>query len=125
MVATALPIEGFVHNNGYVHGVRHDPKSSPDMLLGLLAFMNTYTCDWWVRRFVDRHVSAQVINRLPLPDWSEKQIKRASTNASDMLLRRGSEQLAGSILLDESAATSRADDEVLAELEGLALTGFG
>jgi hypothetical protein len=125
MIATALPLEGFIHNNGYVHGVRHDAKSSPDTLLGLLAFMNTYTCDWWVRRFVDRHVSAPVVNRLPLPDWSQQQIKRASTNASDMLLRRGSEQLAGSILLDQSAATSRADDEVLADLEGLALTGFG
>jgi hypothetical protein len=125
LIATALPVAGWIHNTGYVHAVRHSAESSPDKLLALLAFMNTYTCDWWVRRFVDRHVSAPVINRLPLPDWSAHQIKTASNIASDMLLRRGSEQLAGSILLDRSSATSRADDEVLAELESLALVGFG
>ena len=125
MIATALPVAGLLHNNGYVHGVRHDMKSSPETLLALLGYMNTYTCDWWVRRFVDRHVSAPVINRLPLPDWSVHEIKRASNIASDMLLRHGSERLAGSIVLDRSAATTHADDEVLADLESLALAGFG
>ena len=72
LIATALPSSGFLFSKGYVSGVRTEPDVRAEDLLALLAFMNSWTCDWWVRRWVDRHVTKQTIENLPLPDWSEK-----------------------------------------------------
>ena len=71
MIASALPESGFLFSAGYCHGIRHPADTSTPQKLALLGWLNSYTCDWWVRRFADRHVNAAIVNRLPVPLWTE------------------------------------------------------
>lgn len=123
MIAAALPRSGFVHSKGYVHAVKHAVGTGTHELLALLGFLNTFTCDWWVRRFVDRHVTAPVVNNVRLPDWSAEQIQRAADLAAVLLRNRGQSTLAADRVLPEAVV----DDPVAArvELEALAAAGFG
>lgn len=123
IIATALPDRGLLHNKGYVHAVMHDPGSGEDERLALLGLLNTLTVDWWARRFVDRHVTAPVINQIPLPDWSADQIGEAAQLTRCLLARHGYTRLAGGI----TVADSRDDSEIAirARLERLALDGYG
>ena len=124
--ATALPEAGTLHNKGYIHGFRHEPDTAAEDLLALLCFLNTYTCDWWARRFVDRHVTAPVINNLRLPDWSAQERDRAADIASALLRRNGASLLAGSIDIGQpSDLDDLTDDELLVQAELLAMSGFG
>ncbi|BBY96386.1 hypothetical protein MGALJ_60550 (plasmid) [Mycobacterium gallinarum] len=122
MIATALPRAGFVHNKGYVHAVKHAGGTGTAELLALLGFLNTFTCDWWVRRFVDRHVTAPVVNNVRLPDWSAEQIERAAELAAALLREQGQDTLAADRVLPTTEG-----DPVAArvELEALAAAGFG
>lgn len=124
--ATALPQAGILHNRGYVHGFRHQPGTPGADLLSLLCFLNTYLCDWWCRRFVDRHVTAPVINNLRLPDWSPADRAGAAAIAAALLRRHGATMLAGCI---DVAAPGELDnlstDELLVKAEALAMAGFG
>ena len=124
MIATALPEEGFIPNTGYVHALRHASGTSAESLLALLGFLNTFTCDWWVRRFVDRHVTAPVANNVRLPDWSSEEIATAAAVTAVLLVRRGVPELAGSRSLPV-AHDGRPDTELRADLEQLAARGFG
>jgi hypothetical protein len=123
LIATALPESGMVHNKGSVHAVMHADGTSEHERLALLGLLNTATADWWVRRFVDRHVTAPVINNLRLPDWSVDDIKIASEIAATLLARNGATTLAGGI----TVTATRAEPNVvlLAELERLTLRGYG
>jgi hypothetical protein len=124
MVATALPAGGYLHNKGYVHAIRHATGTEPDVLLALLGYMNTFTCDWWVRRFVDRHISAPVVNNLRLPDWSKSDIRHAARLSRGLLWANGARELAGGLKLTVSPAGLDTTDAVT-QLEHLAAAGFG
>jgi hypothetical protein len=124
--ATALPEAGTLHNKGYIHGFRHEPGTPAEDLLALLCFLNTYTCDWWARRFVDRHVTAPVINNLRLPAWSPDQRAAAADIARALLRRHGATVLAGSVDISQPAEfDDLTDDELHAKAEVLAMRGFG
>ncbi len=124
LIATALPASGFLHNKGYVHAVRHAPGTSTEALLALLAYLNSFSCDWWVRRFVDRHITAPVLNNIRLPDWSRSKIRRAADLAAGRLIANGTATLAGGRPLQSSTA-ELADQESRAEMEALSAGGFG
>jgi hypothetical protein len=123
MVATALPEKGFLHNKGYVHALRHAPGTSLEQLMALLGFLNTFTCDWWVRRFVDRHLTAPVVNNVRLPDWTPTNISSAAEIAGTLLMRGDVRTLAGGRLLLDKSGT-RSTIELRADLERLAAEGF-
>ncbi len=123
MIATALPEEGYVHNKGYVHAVRHASGTTTDALLALLGYLNTFTCDWWVRRFVDRHITAPVANNLRLPDWGSAETAEAAALAAALLASHGAQRLAGGITV--TAVGSGSDTDRIVRLEVLAARGFG
>ncbi|PRY35126.1 hypothetical protein CLV43_11444 [Umezawaea tangerina] len=131
LIATALPERDVLHNKGYVHAVAHQPGTSAESKLALLGLLNTNTLDWWVRRFVDRHVTAPVINQLPLPDWSGGHISAVADRVAVLLSRNHYSRLAGGIDLDDRLRgvsedlTGAQDDDLLAVIEVLALEGYG
>ena len=94
--------------------------------LALLCFLNTYCCDWWARRFVDRHITAPVVNNLRLPDWSEGQRAQAAAIARTLLVRRGTDRLPGRHAIEQAPEhEGHTDEELLVEAETLAAAGFG
>lgn len=123
MIAAALHKSGFLHNKGYVHSVRHAPGTSTSALLALVGFLNTFTCDWWVRRFVDRHVTAPVLNNVRLPLWSAEQVEHAAGLTARLLAANGTTTLAGGRHLPPAAVL--AETEARVALEVLAAAGFG
>jgi hypothetical protein len=123
MIAAALPNAGFLHNNGYAHAVRHAEHTSDTALLALLGFLNTFTCDWWVRRFVDRHVNTRVLANVRLPAWSAADISAVANLAAAMIRLGGQTTLAGARTLPATNAISELDARV--QLETLAAKGFG
>ncbi|HEX8345094.1 MAG TPA: hypothetical protein VF657_10160 [Actinoplanes sp.] len=131
VIAAALPETGVLHNKGYVHAVMHAPNTPEAARLALLGLLNTVTVDWWVRRFVDRHITAPVINQIPLPHWADGQITQAADITAILLQRRGYRMLAGGIDLAERTAAvdgdlrAAVDAALLARLERLALHGYG
>ncbi len=124
LIATALPSSGFLHNKGYVHAIRQAPGAPTDTLLALLAYLNSFTCDWWVRRFVDRHITAPVVNNIRLPAWDDSTITRAADLAAGRLIVNGTATLAGGRPL-HSFTAELADYDSRAEIEGLSARGFG
>jgi hypothetical protein len=125
VVAAALPESGFLPSTGYVHTLRQPVETPGAVVLALLGFLNTRVCDWWARRLVDRHVTAPVMNGLPLPDWSPSQIRRAADLVSSLLARANVTRLAGGIVVDDVLAAGVAStDDLLLELERLAFDGF-
>lgn len=129
LIASALPAEGWVHNKGYVHAVAHVGGTSPTELLALLALLNTNTEDWWARRFVDRHVTAPVINNLPLPALAPAAIRELAQRAAVILARNGYTKLAGGIDVEMIARTSTyardTSEKLLAQIEAVVAKGFG
>ena len=126
LIATALSERGTLHNKGYVHGIRHEPGTDPEQLLAFLCFLNTYTCDWWARRFVDRHVTAPVINNLRLPEWDRSVVSEAADIAAARLSAHGSVRLAGGIAVESGPGLrGLTTDELTVRAELLALHGFG
>ena len=124
MIASALPEAGLLHNKGYIHAVKHASESTPDERLALLGLFTTLTLDWWVRRFVDRHITAPVVNQLPVPLWDPLQIARAAQLTGAALARNGATRLAGGIVVTNSVP-DLSDLQIRVELEKLALTGYG
>ncbi|WP_425525582.1 Eco57I restriction-modification methylase domain-containing protein [Streptomyces albidoflavus] len=123
LIATALPESGVLHNKGYVHAVMHDQNSTPEQRLALLGLLNTLTADWWARRFVDRHVTAPVINQIPLPAWEEDDIAQADEIVRTLLARSGAARLAGGLTVADTRPES--STELLANLERLTMRGYG
>jgi hypothetical protein len=125
LIATALPASGYLYTKGYAHGLRIVANGSTDRILALLAYLNSFTADWWVRRFVDRHMTLPVLSNLPLPRWGAEQIAEASRLAAELLRRGGTSMIAGDRALpttDDLAPFSNRD--LLVEIEGLAIRGF-
>jgi hypothetical protein len=77
LIAAVLPDAGFLPSTGYVHSIVTDPRS-PQIAAALVAYLNSFVCDWWVRRFVDRHVTAPIINALPMPAWTDEEVLAAA-----------------------------------------------
>ena len=123
LIATALPQAGLLHNKGYVHAIAVSGAPDPERVLALLGYVNTVVADWWARRFVDRHVTAPVVNQLALPEWTAGQIAQAASATSALLARRGYVTLAGGVRAVD--ARDADDDEMLTLLNRLALDGFG
>lgn len=123
LIATALPESGIFHNKGYVHAVMHSESTTETDRLALLGLLNTITVDWWARRFADRHITAPVINQIPLPDWSDTDIAQAAQIAGTLLARNGASRLAGGIAVADVRSEPTVD--LLAELEKLTLQGYG
>lgn len=125
VIATALPASGYLYSKGYVHGLR-DQQGRPDDLLALLGYLNTFTADWWVRRFNDRHVTAQVIHNLPLPAWNVAERRAVRGLVSALLVKNGVSALPRGIALSErTELTGLEHQELLARIEAYALAGFG
>jgi hypothetical protein len=123
LIATLLPRQGVLHNKGYVHAIALPDDTTPPTTLALLGYTNTYVADWWARRFVDRHITAPVINQLALPDWTPPRIDRAAALASSLLARNNYTEGPGDIVLTDNETAST--DELIVELNVLALAGFG
>ncbi|MBC7630659.1 MAG: hypothetical protein H7290_04140, partial [Flavobacterium sp.] len=99
LIAAALPEAGIVHNKGYVHAVAVEPGTEENAVLALLGFLNTPIADWWARRFVDRHVTAPVVNQMALPEWTPDQVETAASYTGSLLARRGYNRLAGGVVV--------------------------
>jgi len=121
LIATALPDRGYLFSKGYVSGVVVGDSTVRD-LMALLALMNSWTCDWWVRRFVDRHVTKQIIENIPLPDWAEDTRDHVAGLASYLL--EEVEVLPGSRPIPAKTGSGSRSDALVA-IEMLVLDGFG
>lgn len=124
IIATALPPAGILYSTGYVHGIA--TTASHDDVLALLGALNSFCCDWWARRVVDRHVTAPVMNNLPLPDWDERARQRVSSLVADLLRRNGMTRAAGRDLSGGTGDLAMmSDDEVRVAIEAEVARGFG
>jgi hypothetical protein len=125
LLATALPYEGFLFSKGYVHGIRHHDGVTTEGLLALLAYLNSFVADWWVRRFVDRHVTKPVLVHLPLPDWPNDVVDSVAELAWEMLARNDLSVMAGGRMIGRNVAlTDLSQDELRARIEHMTLEGF-
>lgn len=107
LIATALPSTGYIYNKGYIHALAHVAGTAEDELLALLGVVSTNVTDWWARRFVDRHVTAPVINNLPIPFLNSDSISEIADRVSLLLTSTGYKKLAGGIDVEGRAGSSR------------------
>jgi hypothetical protein len=121
LIATALPDQGYLFSKGYVSGVAAPDATTTD-LMALLALLNSWTCDWWVRRFVDRHVTKQIIENVPLPGWDEIARRHVASLASYLLAEV--DVLPGGRAVPPRAACG-SSMEALVEIEMAVLDGLG
>jgi hypothetical protein len=125
MIATMLPEQGFIYCKGYIHAIDHDEETTSEELLALLSYLNSFTCDWWLRRIVDRHMNSPMTNNLPIPDWDDRQISRAADLAAELTRRGGIDSLPGGQAVPSNTGHSSADeDEIRAKIESLVTKGF-
>ena len=124
VIATVLPNSGYVYSKGYVHGVRTPSKADIKSVLALLGLMNSFICDWWVRRFVDRHVTKQVLESIPLPKWNNEDISEVSGHVAALLVLSGITELAGNRSIIECARPAMSSDEHVVGVELAVMRGF-
>lgn len=125
LIATALPRAGYLYSKGYAHGLRITANGTPRRILALLSYLNSFTADWWVRRFVDRHMTLPVLSNLPLPSWDDEQIEEAAAVAAELLRRGGTSSMSGDReLLVVTSLADVASTDLLVSIERLALAGF-
>ena len=125
MIATMLPASGYLYCAGYVHAVAHEPGISVRHLLALLGYLNSFTCDWWARRIVDRHVTAPAINNLPIPDWDGDQLEHVADIAAELTRRGGIETLPGDHRIQSrDELLGQSHSELVADIEVSVADGF-
>jgi len=125
LISTMLPEAGFVYCKGYIHAVEHEPGTSAEEQFALLAYFNSFTCDWWLRRIVDRHMNAPMINNLPIPDWGDNEIKEAAEMAAELTRRGGTETLPGGRPVpSKTDYNSVNEEEIRARIEALVAKGY-
>lgn len=125
LIATALPSSGYLYSKGYASGIV-TLDAEPREVLALLAVLNSITGDWWARRFVDRHVTKQIIENLPLPDWSGAEREEAASLVASLLVAGGIKDLPGRRSITELAiGVTDPSELVRARLELLVLRGYG
>jgi hypothetical protein len=126
LLATALPDEGFLFSKGYAHGLAVDPNQRTSDLLALLGYLNSFCADWWVRRFVDRHVTKPVLVNLPIPAWDEVVRDRVAFFVAELLARSGVTLISGGRQLRrDSGLTETPVVELLATIESEVVRGLG
>lgn len=126
LIASLLPADGVLYSKGYVHGLRTPPDTPVQSVLALLGYLNTFTCDWWTRRFVDRHVTQSVIQNLPLPDWSEDERERVAEMVAELMARSGVQDTAGARALPrDDALADVGTDTLRVRIEHATLAGLG
>ena len=123
VIAALLPSHGYLPSTGYVHGLLQAQSTDLDSLAGLLAYLNSFICDWWARRVTDRHVTAPVINNLPLPNWDREEVEAAAKIARTLTVCGGTTQIVGNVTI--SAEIEGGNEVLLADLERLVAIGFG
>jgi hypothetical protein len=125
VIATALPEAGYLYSTGYAHGIQHPDGTALKQKLALLGFLNSYICDWWSRRFVDRHLTAPIINALPLPDWSDDAITEVATFAAALSVSRGVEVVAQGSLEEIAQGLTGDALDWRVEIERAVAAGYG
>jgi len=95
LIGTMLPESGYLFNSGYIHAIAHSSDTTDRELHAMLAYLNSFTGDWWARRIVDRHVTAPVISNLPIPDWDTDQIEEAGKLGEELTARNDIDTLPG------------------------------
>lgn len=129
LIATALPASGWIYNKGYVHAFAHATGTGAEACLAVLGLLNSVIEDWWARRFVDRHVTAPVINNLPIPHLDKESIKAIADRVAILLDRAKFGQLAGGIDVPSRASGSPYADastvELLAGIDAVVARGYG
>lgn len=125
IIATLLPEQEYVYCKGYVHSIAHAQQTKPVELLALVGYLNSFTCDWWARRIVDRHVSSPVINNLPIPEWEEDEVQRVGKLAAELIRRGGLQTLPGgySVPVGGNASTLE-EHEIRTRIEKIVADGF-
>ena len=129
LISTVLPRRGFLPSKGYTHLLAHAKGTPKRDVLALLGFLNSYVCDWWVRRFVDRHLTKPVLEGVPLPDW-DVETRDDVAAAVETLLARGfgeDEDLPGTLGRVGGSQTHAAlsDHELRSDVEVAVASGFG
>lgn len=129
LIATALPASGWIYNKGYVHAFAHATGTGEDEKLAVLGLLNSVIEDWWARRFVDRHVTAPVINNLPIPALDKQSIKAIADQVAVLLDRARVSKLAGDIDVQDRAHGTpyrgSSTVELLAGIDALIARGYG
>ncbi len=125
LIATVLAEEGYLYSKGYVHGLRTE-NASPKATLALLGYLNSFICDWWVRRFNDRHMTLPVLANMPLPDWTDEVQEQVARIVSCILMRGGLTRLPGGHRLCTDGTLKQCSEfDLIARIEGFVLNGFG
>lgn len=125
MIATVLPEEGYLYSKGYVHGLRTG-DASPSAVLALLGYLNSLVCDWWVRRFADRHVTLPVLSNTPVPKWDDGAQREVARLVSCLLLRGGTSRIPGGHGLKADKSLEKCSEvDLLARIERQVFDGFG
>jgi hypothetical protein len=126
LLATALPEQGYIYSKGYVHGLRIPATHTPADVLALLGFLNSFTADWWVRRFTDRHMTLPILKNLPLPDWAPVVRTEVAELVETLLVRGGTKSMARkSTLVESNHFADASDTDLKVKLERVVLAGFG
>lgn len=126
LIGSMLPESGFIFNSGYIHAIEHEKGTEKTELFALLAYLNSFIGDWWSRRFADRHITAPIINNLPIPNWDDDQIQQSAKLAAELTGREDIEIVAGNrqVETDEELA-EKSEAEIRAQIEGLVAQGYG
>ncbi len=124
LIAAALDSKGYLYSKGYVHGLRTNDAGIQEVI-ALLGYMNSFVCDWWVRRFTDRHMTLPVLSNIPLPAWNDDTRRLVAEIVSTLLTRFGTFRLPGGIELAPSDRfASKSYAELLSLVEKSTLNGF-
>lgn len=95
----------------------------------LLALMNSMPLDWFARRWTDKHIGNDMLNRLPIPmaDASDERRRRMTRLGAMLSVKDGRfaewGASAAGVTVAESAAIDR--DASIAEIDALAALLFG
>jgi hypothetical protein len=125
LIAAALPAAGYLPRSDYVHAIQTG-QAPPRDQLALLGCLNSITADWWVRRFVDRAISARDLEAVRLPGWSPEQRAQVADRVAELLIQNGVRDLPGGLPIDQRRPHEGRDPVQLhAEIDVLVLAGFG
>jgi len=129
LIAAMLPRRGFLPSKGYTHLLAHAQDTPQRDVLALLGFLTSYVCDWWIRRFVDRHLTKPVLEGVRLPAWDIETREVVAAAVTGLLARDLGEDadLAGEMTLASNAPLrSQLDDhELRSDVEVAVARGFG
>jgi hypothetical protein len=121
-----LPESGYLFNSGYIHAIAHSSDTTDRELHAMLAYLNSFTGDWWARRIVDRHVTAPVISNLPIPDWDTDQIEEVGKLGEELTARNEIDTLPGGRSVSRQPDVKEEDEATIrAKIEKLVADGFG